>query len=116
VKSTLALALAAGCLVVAFARPGESQAAYRAPRTAAGQPDLNGFWQALNTAHWDLEAHEAAAGPVIQLGAAPTSGGFELLLAERPDLARVVIAPHDWPDPYGGATHLLVADTQSVSH
>ncbi len=43
---------------------------YRAPRTASGQPDLNGFWQALNTANWDLEAHEAAAGPVLQLGAA----------------------------------------------
>ena len=40
------------------------------PRTASGQPDLNGFWQALNTAHWDLEAHEAAPGPVLQLGAA----------------------------------------------
>lgn len=69
-RATLALALAAGCLVVAFVRPGEGQAAYRAPRTAAGQPDLNGFWQALNTAHWDLEAHEAAPGPVMQLGAA----------------------------------------------
>ena len=43
---------------------------YRVPRTASGQPDLNGFWQALNTANWDLEAHEAAAGPVLQLGAA----------------------------------------------
>ena len=45
-------------------------ASYRVPRTASGQPDLNGFWQALNTANWDLEAHEAAAGPVLQLGAA----------------------------------------------
>ena len=69
-KATLALALAAGCLVIAFARPGEGQAAYRAPRTASGHPDLNGFWQALTTAHWDLEAHEAAPGPVAQLGAA----------------------------------------------
>jgi hypothetical protein len=31
---------------------------------------LNGFWQALNTAHWNLEPHEAAAGPILQLGAA----------------------------------------------
>ena len=69
-RASLALALAAGCLVVAVARPVAGQAPYRAPRTAAGQPDLNGFWQALNTAHWDLEAHEAAPGPVVQLGAA----------------------------------------------
>lgn len=44
--------------------------AYRAPRTAAGQPDLNGIWQANNTAHWDLEAHSAAPSPVVALGAA----------------------------------------------
>jgi hypothetical protein len=50
-------------------RSGEGQT-YTAPRTASGQPDLNGFWQALNTAHWDLEPHTAAPGPVLQLGAA----------------------------------------------
>jgi hypothetical protein len=43
---------------------------YTPPRTANRQPDLNGFWQALNTAHWDLEAHESAPGPILQLGAA----------------------------------------------
>jgi hypothetical protein len=25
----------------------------------AGEPNLNGIWQALNTAHWNLEAHSA---------------------------------------------------------
>ena len=59
----------AACLVVVSPRAGAGQA-YQAPRTAGGQPDLNGFWQALNTAHWDLEAHEAAPGPVSALGAA----------------------------------------------
>ena len=63
-------ALAGAALLVALTpRVGESQT-YTAPKTAGGQPDLNGFWQALNTANWDLEAHEAAAGPVLQLGAA----------------------------------------------
>jgi len=42
---------------------------YRAPRTAGGKPDLNGIWQALNTANWDLQGHAAGAGPVPSLGA-----------------------------------------------
>jgi len=35
---------------------------YAAARTADGRPDLNGIWQALTTAYWDLEAHGAAPG------------------------------------------------------
>lgn len=44
-------------------------AAYRAPRTPEGTPDLNGIWQANNTAHWNIEAHPAKQGPVVTLGA-----------------------------------------------
>jgi hypothetical protein len=43
--------------------------AYRAPRTSDGKPDLNGIWQAVNTAHWDLQDHAARSGPVVTLGA-----------------------------------------------
>ena len=35
---------------------------YRAPRSGDGKPNLNGIWQALNTASWDIEAHAAAPG------------------------------------------------------
>jgi hypothetical protein len=55
--------------VLLTAWPGAAQALYRAPRTGAGKPDLNGIWQALNTADWDLEGHAAAIGPVPMLGA-----------------------------------------------
>lgn len=44
--------------------------AYRAPRTADGKPNLNGIWQAVNTANWDIQDHAAKAGPVLSLGAA----------------------------------------------
>ena len=39
------------------------------PRTVDGKPNLNGIWQALNTANWDLQDHAARQGPVVALGA-----------------------------------------------
>jgi hypothetical protein len=47
----------------------QAPAAYRAPRTKDGKPNLNGVWQAMNEANWDLEGHGAAPGPMWQLGA-----------------------------------------------
>jgi hypothetical protein len=42
---------------------------YQAPRAADGHADLNGIWQAVNTANWDLQDHPARRGPVTALGA-----------------------------------------------
>jgi hypothetical protein len=42
---------------------------YRAPRGPGGKPDLNGIWQALNEANYDLEAH--VARPALALRAGP---------------------------------------------
>jgi len=44
--------------------------AYKAPRTADGKANLNGIWQALNTANWDIQDHAARSGAVVALGAA----------------------------------------------
>jgi hypothetical protein len=41
----------------------------RIARTSDGKPDLNGIWEAMGSAHWNLEAHNAQGGPVAQLGA-----------------------------------------------
>src|SRR5690348_11040629 len=43
--------------------------AYRAPRSADGHADLNGIWQALNTANWDLEDHSPQSGTMWETGA-----------------------------------------------
>jgi hypothetical protein len=75
-------AVAAGAVATAFAvhgvqLSGQTRAAYRAPRTADGRPDLNGIWQAVGTAHYDLEPHTARhamalrPGPYGPLPAAP---------------------------------------------
>ena len=42
---------------------------YKAPRTPDGKPNLNGIWQANNTANWDLQGHAAQAGLITVLGA-----------------------------------------------
>jgi hypothetical protein len=39
------------------------------PRMADGTPNLNGIWQAVGTAHWNLQDHQARTGPVLELGA-----------------------------------------------
>ncbi len=42
---------------------------YAAPRLADGRPDLNGIWQALNEANWNLEPHAASPSVLLELGA-----------------------------------------------
>ena len=39
------------------------------PRTADGRPDFNGIWQAMGSAHYDIEPHAADFGPMFELGA-----------------------------------------------
>jgi hypothetical protein len=48
-----------------------------APAAPTSKPNLNGIWQAVNTAHWDLEAHSPRAGRPEDgaIGAAPAGLG-----------------------------------------
>ncbi len=58
------LRLTALFLASALASPVLAQDAGDAvPRHHDGNPDLNGIWQAVNTAHWNLEDHNAVGGP-----------------------------------------------------
>ena len=50
---------------------------YEPERSWDGNPDLNGIWQAIGTAHWDLQDHEASAGlpEMGAIGAIPPGQG-----------------------------------------
>jgi hypothetical protein len=62
-RVAIVIALVSALCVVAAA------ADYKAPPTPDGNPDLNGIWQALGSAHWNIEGHSAEMGPVVKMGA-----------------------------------------------
>jgi len=73
--AVIGLATAAPMAAQAQAKP-RAAATYKAPRGPDGKhPDLNGVWQAMNTAGWDIEPHAARAalqlrpGPFVPLPA-----------------------------------------------
>ncbi len=64
----LATIIAASLALSVSSADGQTLA-YQAPRTADGRPDLNGIWQSINTANWDVEPHAAGPSLVRELGA-----------------------------------------------
>ena len=60
----MAAAVAGLSLVVTVPAAGQPRAAsstaYVAPRTPDGQPDLQGIWQTMNAAAWNIQDHPAA--------------------------------------------------------
>ena len=55
-------------LVVVAVIPLAGQTTYRAPRADGGKPDLNGIWQTLNEANYDLEGHNARSAMALRAG------------------------------------------------
>ncbi|MGH9349725.1 MAG: hypothetical protein ACRD26_20935 [Vicinamibacterales bacterium] len=69
VIATLAASAAAALWLVGMPLAGQAPAR-GIPRTSDGRPDLNGIWQVLNTANYDLQAHTARAALALRPGPA----------------------------------------------
>jgi hypothetical protein len=65
----MAAALAVALLGLMQGPVAGQTSTYRGPRTSDGKPDMNGIWQAMNTANWDLLGHAAQAGHIVSEGA-----------------------------------------------
>ena len=50
-------------MAAAMMLPSAGAQDVKRPATIGGHPNLNGIWQAFVTADWDLQDHEAQAGP-----------------------------------------------------
>ena len=61
------------CMGAATPPAGGAAAPYQPARVSDGKPDLNGIWQALNTANFDLQG--APARPALSLLPAPGRSG-----------------------------------------
>ncbi len=67
--ATTLVAAAAGAMLALLAVPVVGQAPASLPRLANGRPDLNGVWQTLNEANFDIQMH--VARPAMALRAGP---------------------------------------------
>ena len=63
---------------------------YVVPKTPDGVPNYNGIWQAMGSAHWDLEDHSA------RQGAAPILGALGAIPAGRSAVEGGTIPYQDW--------------------
>ena len=64
-----AIAMAVASIALALGTTSNEAQVNPVRRTADGKADLNGIWQALNTANWNLQDHPAGPGAVVTLGA-----------------------------------------------
>ena len=66
IQSVVKLAVVStGLALLAIPMVGQT---YRAPRAEGGKPDLNGIWQSMNEANFDLEAHNARSAMALRPG------------------------------------------------
>jgi hypothetical protein len=66
---TMVIAGAVGAVLAVTALPVLGQApSYRPPRLADGRPDLNGIWQTITEANYDIQMHTARPAMAVREG------------------------------------------------
>ena len=89
--STSAAAALMAALLMSVSPAASQTEVYKASRTADGKPNLNGVWQVLNTANWDLQTHAARPGAVALGAAGATPAGIGVVegndIPYRPEAA-----------------------------
>jgi hypothetical protein len=73
VKGSIVAVAAVAVLIVTSLFVVRSSGQGQRPARLNGHPNFSGIWQALNEANWDLEAHTARAGMVVQQGVHPVA-------------------------------------------
>ena len=89
----VALVVGTSACTGASTQPASGGAApYQPARTTDGKPNLNGIWQAMNAAHYDIEAHTARPALAL-LPAAPRTGAPGLTRATHVELPAAAVRP-----------------------
>ena len=72
-RSMIVTAFAAGAVsaIISVSMTRTAGQGSRPVRTVEGKPNFSGIWQANNEANWDLQAHAARPGAVMQPGVYP---------------------------------------------
>jgi hypothetical protein len=68
IQNVIKVAVATAAMAVAAIPVAAQTQTYRAPRADGGKPDLNGIWQSLNEANYDLEGHNARSAMALRPG------------------------------------------------
>ena len=102
------MAAVVAILVVVGRTTAQAPSAPRVARMADGKPNLNGIWEANNTANWDIQSHQARQGVVVGLGAAfSIPGGLGVVVGNE-----IPYKPEALAKKQENAAHWMTADPE----
>lgn len=98
--------------LIVLAHTAFAQSNYRAPRGPAGKPDINGVWQVLNTANYDIEPHAARPAMAVRPGPAGPVPAKPVLALGAVGAVPAGVGVVDGPLPYTPEALLIKKENQ----